>query len=301
MTDALLPFLTIPPENVQAAPWIATMPDGKRHEDPEYLEDWDNATDLLLHRDICVDMKNVMSALQLPTGEARLELLVFAGTGAGRLPIHKWCAFRRLLDTCEGEVVVDVKASGEQLAEILHLETLIVLADEPRVRLSPLSPADPGSILWSERKRIRLEGEVSRFPVSETDLSVLLGQEWKDALWHLMVDWSNPQAGLDTAVRLHINSLRGDFSRRFREADPETLQTVLADVMVQIVRRFLEEVDDLRLALADVPGDSLMAVAMHWLDQVFASESQAREILQSDPGLFHARFNALATMPEADL
>lgn len=144
-------------------------------------------------------------------------------------------------------------------------------------------------------------GDASRFPVSETDLSELLGHEWRDALWYLNVDWRDPSAEFDTAVRLHINSLRKDFASRFRSGEADTLQVVMADVMVQIASGYLSSSDDWDgIAVDEASTTTLEGVATYWLVTVFGSIESARQVYNGSREKFHVFLNALAAPVEID-
>ena len=293
MTNAVLPFLTIPDGLVQITPWSVGLSTGEQLEDPEFVPNWDNATSLLISREVSIDLAGAESSLQVP--EPALELLVFAGTGSGSLPSERWLAFRHPFTTAS-PAAVQFEVSGSRLAENLFLDAVVSLVETPRQRTSPIAPARAGDIVWRERTRMRLEGDVSRFPVSETDLSKLLGDEWRGALWRLQVDWSDPGADFDTAVRLHVNSQNKGFAEKFRQGDPETLQTVMADVVVQIAREFLRHSGDQDASEDTISEATLSGVALHWIDAAFGSADTARRDLEADPGRFHARLNALASL-----
>ena len=299
MARPVFPFLMIPDELITKSHWLVELSSGLREEEPKYLENWDNATDLTVSRELKLASRQVSDALQIPLDDCVLEILVLAGAGAaGHLPVEKWIPFRQVLQckSKEGGTGLNVKFKipGSRLADTLHLETIVALGKPLKNVSSPLSPRLGGSIVWRDRTRIRLEGDISRFPTSEVDLGQVLGDEWRNALWYLQVDWSDPEAGFDSVARLYVNSEQKTFVRRFRKGDADTLQAVMADIMGQITLQFLEYHDD--------PGDehedsSLAAVASHWLVLAFGSIEEARRVLGSgDWGRFHARLNALAAM-----
>ncbi|NOD92507.1 hypothetical protein GS636_06890 [Ruegeria sp. HKCCD4884] len=293
MTSAILPFLTIPEDLVQITPWKIGLSTGEKLEDPEFVPNWDNATNLLVSCEFSLDPSSAASSIDIPNPE--LEILVFAGTGAGTLPSERWLAFRGPVKSAS-PISIQFEIAGSRMAENLFLDAVIGLSTAPGTRNSSIAPARAGDIVWRERRRIRLEGNVSRFPVSETDLSRLLGEEWRDALWRLQVDWSDPAADFDTAVRLHVNSQNKAFSERFRKGDRETLQTVMADVIAQISRDFLRQSGDQDISSGDISESSLAGVSLHWLVTAFGSADAARRDLEADPGRFHARLNALAAV-----
>ena len=291
--------MTIPEELIDYSPWrVSLSTGGEEQENPVFLENWDNSTDLRVSRSLRLRHEQVMKALGLAEGDAAIDLVVFSGAGSGKLPVEKQLVFREHFLPGTEDREIDLVVDGTRLADALHLETVLVLSQSPAGETSPLSPSRGGSILWRDRIRIRLEGDISRFPITEADLSAVLGHAWRDARWYLHVNWEDLHADFDTAVRLYVNSRCQEFARRFRDADAETLQLVMADMMVQVVREYLvrEEMrthDDTQ----GVPV-TLGAVAVHWIEQAFGSEASARTMLGADPGMFHACLNALASFPE---
>lgn len=298
MRDAILPFLVIPDELVEGSQWQVQLSTGETFEDPDFIENWDNGTNLNLFRRITLDPAVALEAIGLSVSGASLHLLVWVGAGDGRLPTWKRLLLRQEIEASAPEIDVCLDISGENLADALHLDCAIILARAPQGDVFALSPKRVGDILWRERSRIRLEGDVSRFPISETDLGAFLGGEWRDTLWYLEVEWGDFSASFHSAVRLHLNSLKKDFLRQFRNGDSDTLQTVLGDVMVQIASGFLENSDDLLEATArDEPG-SLSAVAIGWIEQAFGSTDKARHFRTAVPGRYHAQLQALAITGE---
>ena len=173
-------------------------------------------------------------ALRCIDEQTELSVLVSIGTGAGSIPTEKWISYRSPISLKSSTLVIEIDELGEHLADVLHIETSVILAESVASPQSSISPVHEGSIVWQDKKRVRLEGDVSRFPVSETNLEKLLGAEWKDALWYLKVDWDDPGSPFDSSVRLHVNSLQREFANRFRKGDAETVHAVMADVVTQI-------------------------------------------------------------------
>lgn len=295
MRKAVLPFLTIPEDLIAASPWEIGLSTGSWFSDPDYIEEWDNNTDIRARRTIELDFLACIEALRCPAEEVKLEVVVSIGAGAGPIPSEKWITYRAEIDPDSSAVTIDLGESGGRFADVLHIETSVILADQVTNPSSPISPIHEGSILWQEKKRIRLEGDVSRFPVSETNLKIMLGPEWRDALWYLQVDWEDPDSSFDSSVRLHINSLKEEFAKRVRKGDPETMHAVMADVITQIVRGYIKLGEDWELSSSEGASSfSLCQVARHWIETAFESPETARQTYSHAPGRFHAHLNALA-------
>lgn len=300
MNKAVLPFLTIPDDAVAVSPWVIELSTGRWFTDPDFVEEWDNGTDIRLHRDMEFDLGWCLEALRCPAEDTKLEVVVSIGTGAGSIPTEKWIR-RYPINPEYPTLTIDLSESGEYLADVLHVETVIILTESVARPQSPISPVHEGSIVWQEKKRVRLEGDVSRFPVSETNLESLLGADWKDALWYLQVDWDDPGMAFDSAVRLHVNSLQREFANRFRKGDPETVHAVMADVITQITTGCLKLGDEWEFITEEADGSvSLGVVAGHWLECAFGSIESARQTYNHAPERYHAYLNALAAQERGE-
>jgi len=300
MRKAVLPFLTLPDEAVEVTPWEIQTSAGAVFDGAGYISEWDNGTDLKIIRNINIDFIKCFSSLCCSEDELALQVLVSVGTGSGSIPVDKWI-YRFSIDGSENNVLIELNESGENLADALHLETSVILAGAINNPHSPISPIHEGSIVWQDKLKVRLEGDVSRFPLSETSFEGLLGSEWKDALWYLQVDWSDPDAAFDSSVRLHVNSLKKEFVRRFRNGDSETVHAVMSDVMNQITAGCLKLGDEWVFEVPE-PGDvpSLGQVAAYWLDSSFGSVEAARQVFKHSPERFNACLNALAYQERGD-
>lgn len=296
MKKAVLPFLTIPDEAVATSPWEIELSTGRCFEDPDFVQEWDNGTNIKLRRYVEFDYEYCFRALECSVDQVEFAVLVTIGTGAGSIPTEKWITYRAPINPESPTLAIEICELGEHLADVLHIDTTVILARSVENPKSPISPVHEGSIVWQEKKRVRLEGDVSRFPVSETNLERLLGAEWKEALWYLQVDWDDPESPFDSSVRLHVNSQQQEFADRFRKGDAETVHVVMADVITQITSGCLKLSDEWEFMLDEPDGPvSLGRVAGHWLEAAFGSVEAARQAYRHTPGRFHAHLNALAS------
>lgn len=296
MARAALPFLIIPDELLRLSPWRVVMNETTL-QDPDLLEGWDNATDLEVERDLELRLPDAAHVLGLPGGWTGFEAVLFVGTGGTSLPFARTLRWRAPLDA-EGRAAIHAPLPGAELADVLHLDLALVLREPAPENSSPPSPRRRGDILWRERRRIRLEGDRSRFPVSEVDLGAVLGAQWAGALWALHADLSDLAAPMDSAVRRLINSGCPEFAERVRSRDPSSMQAMMADVLVQLVRGVLKNADFDELGPDEPASDSISSVVREWVRQAFGSVDVARDLLAHDPGNFHAALNALADVSE---
>jgi hypothetical protein len=297
LSRAILPFLTIPEDMPEISPWRISM-GGQCHDDPDFLPGWDFATDLLLEGRISIDLGLVARSLAIPEQQLDLELVVSIGTAGGILPLERWIAYCGRIDGNSRFEEVRIEIPGSSLSEMLHIESSIVLASEPGGAISPLSPRDAGALLWQHKRKVRLEGQRTRFPITDADFALLLGHEWQDALWFLEIETSDLSAPFDAVVRLYMNSRKEEFCGRLRDGDGATVQAVMADVIVQLVSSVLSGMSDTDLIIEADEKDSLGGVVRAWIFEAFADEQEARWLMEMDRGQFHSRLNALATPPE---
>lgn len=298
MRGIAYPFQTLDEASVGWRGWRVSLSssDGT-WEDPAFLPDWDPATDIRLRADFSPDFKRASESLGISADELALELLVMAGTGTESMPAERWVLHRALLAP-GASGTIDARIRGGRLAGNLFLDVLVLLSEPVAHTKSRIVPSRRGAILWRDSRRIRLEGDVSRFPMAEVDLSRMLGEEFRDAPWFLEVDWEDPNADFDTAVRLYLNS-NSEIAKRVRDADPASLHAVMADVMIQIVEGWFSKESDGLDADDGSSESSLAGVASMWASLAFGSARDARRMLEVDRGRFHARLAAVAHPGEA--
>lgn len=291
------PFLTLSNCAVNVSPWLISLNGNDWVEMTEYLSDWDPSSTIKLSRSIQLLPEVIQEELSVPIGELQLALMVRLGTGQGRLP--RTILVKQKQNVALGcwvqNIALDI--DGNNLSSILDLQTELILNNEPPFG-SPLSPKFMGARLWSEQKRLRLEGEEPRFPIEVTDFNRLLGGQVTDsAPWYLYWtprDWDRDFHG---AVRLFLNEKSTGFIERIESHDEMTLQVLMADIIGQVCERFILDPESSQIRQNPEPG-SIGAQAVSWLSKAWPNRDipYIRSILESRPGQFYSTLMALSEL-----
>ena len=297
MSRIAFPFLTLSESAVTATLWEVSLNGTAWVPLGDYLENWDPASTLHLRRQIAIDPHIAAADLNCNIQDLKLAASVKVGTGQGRLPrlIVKHQA--HLLEAPAFRINVDLEPTGATLSSILDIVTRITLTT-PISAPQILSPSRTGDQLWSDRVRVRLEGEEPRFPIEVGEIGTLLGDSVSSsAPWYLHWsprDWSRDFHG---AMRLYLNSSHTELIKRMEEEDPVVIQTLMADIMGQICERFIVDPEVTDLFVSSEPG-SLGAQAASWLKKIWPGKEPdfIRSIFESKPGIFRASLVALADL-----
>lgn len=289
------PFRTLGSSAVEASPWSVALGDGELHEAGDFVSDWDYATPLRLSRRLKIRPDIAAADLEIEAGSLELAVSLRLGTGQGRMPRfiirREWFP----LDSARPELELDFWIDGNLLSNVLDLQTQIVLGAN-LTSAGELSPLRQGDRLWRDIKRVRLEGEEPRFPIEVADLRSLLGDTAAaDSPWYLHWsprDWARDFHG---SIRLYLNGRDKDLVARVENGDPETLRSLMADVMGQVCECLVRD-DDAQSILETCETGSLGSQAFFWLGLAFPGlgVDHARSLLENRPGVFRASFQAVA-------
>jgi hypothetical protein len=297
MSRIAFPFLTLSDSAIAASTWFISHNGAASVPAEEYLQNWDPSSSIRLSRRIAIDPAIASEDLKIDTRELTLSVSVKVGTGQGRLPRLILARKTQILKKDLFSTEFDVEITGETLSTILDVSTRIILAS-PVSSTSPLSPTRIGDLLWSDRIKVRLEGEEPRFPIEIGDIQVLLGDAISaSAPWYLHWsprDWSRDFHG---AIRLYLNSTHSELIERIEEEDPIIIQMLMADVMGQVCERLIMDPEVKEMFRSPEPG-SLGAQAASWLKKAWPGKDTdfIRSIFENKPGIFRASFVALADM-----
>jgi hypothetical protein len=197
-TDPVSPFLRASADSVEAGPW--TLAGGGELDDR--VNHWDPLLDLHLEREITVDVDKLLTST--------------AATEAGAIVAATlWRSERTRIKGPGGSVSLGVDNGAATLSLMLdvpgtsaggnlELQTILMLTNDAPSR-SPIGAHRAGSVLWSDREIVALEGDASRFPMTVVDFGALTGIS-DNAPWSLEwypADLDQPVLG---AMRLLINS-----------------------------------------------------------------------------------------------
>ncbi|WP_209310946.1 hypothetical protein [Streptomyces spiramenti] len=269
MTRHALPYRAPSEEAVAAGPWSLVTEDGEVPL-PSALPDWDYHMDLQLRSSVRVDLDRVRAESGL-AGDAALALAaVWTATGSN---LSGPAQHERM--TGDGTVTVDldVLLRGSDLGGLLLLDTVLVLA-ERHTHSRPSAPRRAGSVLWSRRDEVRLQGDAPQFPMAVIDFA---RTSFPDrAAWHLQISGSLESATMGSLLLLvneknTVTATAFENAGRPRPLDSVVLSAVYADAARSMIEYALDSddfADD-----AGFPEGSLGATLSSLFDRLFPDQS----------------------------
>ncbi|WP_235458474.1 hypothetical protein [Streptomyces olivochromogenes] len=290
MTRRVLPYRTPTEDVVTPGPWRLVVEDGEVAL-PEALPDWDYQMDVHVRRVLRVDLDRVRQQTGLAANTALMLSVVWTATGSN---LSGPARHVRLSESGTSTVEVDVRLRGADLGGLLLLDTALVLAERLNdARAS--SPRRAGSVLWSDRESLRLQGDAPQFPMAVIDFARTSFPE--HAAWHLQISGGLESATMG-ALLLLVNEQNTVTATAFQNAgkprpvDRIVLSAVYADaarVMVEHALAHDEFVED-----ADFPDGSLGATLLSLFDQLFPGQSitDIRLRHRQSPALFSSDLQA---------
>ncbi len=290
MTRRVLPYRVPAEDVVTAEPWQLVLEDGELPL-PEALPDWDYKMDLHMRRTVQLDLGRARMQSGLPANAALMLSAVWTATGSNLSgPAQSVLLGEAVTSTVE----FDFRLRGTDLGGLLLLDTALVLA-ERRSDARPSSPRRAGSVLWSDREALRLQGDAPQFPMAVIDFARTSFPD--DAAWHLQISGSLESATMG-ALLLLVNERNAVTSAAFQNAgkprpvDRIVLSAVYADaarVMVEHALAHEEFVED-----ADYPDGSLGATLVSLFDQLFPGQlvTDIRLRQRQSPALFSSDLQA---------
>ncbi|WP_406372173.1 hypothetical protein OG788_18655 [Streptomyces sp. NBC_00647] len=290
MTRRVLPY-RVPTEDVMMAePWLLVTEDGEIAL-PEALPDWDYQMDLHLRRTVRVDLDRVRSQSGLPNNTALVLAVVWTATGSN---LSGPARHIRLTAGGTEKVELDVRLRGADLGGLLLLDTALVLA-ERRSDARPSSPRRAGSVLWSDRETLRLQGDAPQFPMAVIDFARTSFPE--TAAWHLQISGGLESATMGSLLLLvnernTVTATAFENAGKPRQVDRIVLSAVYADAARTMVEHALGH-DDFAED-ADFADGSLGATLLSLFDQLFPGQSinDIRLRRRQSPALFASDLQA---------
>ncbi|MFI6489449.1 hypothetical protein [Streptomyces sp. NPDC050564] len=258
---------------------------------PEALPDWDYQMDLHLRRTVRVDLDRARSQSGLPSDAALILAAVWTATGSN---LSGPAQHLRLTTGGTNTVELDVRLRGADLGGLLLLDTALVLA-ERRSDARPSSPRRAGSVLWSDRESLRLQGDAPQFPMAVIDFARTSFPD--DAAWHLQISGGLESATMGSLLLL-VNERNAVTATAFENAgkprpvDRIVLSAVYADAARTLIEHALNH-DDFAED-ADFSDGSLGATLLSLFDQLFPGQSitDIRLRRRQSPALFASDLQA---------
>lgn len=221
-----------------AGPW--TGADGEEIGDS--IDHWDPVTNLRLGRALTIDLDVVREQCRLGADAA------FAVVASWRAPTRT-----RLggagdlveLGALDGLVRAPVllEIPGPEAGGRVDLTTRLVLRATGSAP-SPISPRRVGAILWSDSKRVALEGSAARFPMAAADFATL-PRVPDGAAWYVEWDPRDLEAPVLGGMRLLLNSSHPRIISAVRTATDDPAAPIVralieCDVARHLVRAALD-------------------------------------------------------------
>jgi hypothetical protein len=281
----------VPSEDVVVTEtWKLVTPDGEIAM-PEALPDWDYQMDLHLRRSVRVDMDRARAQSGLPSDAALILAAVWTATGSN---LSGPAQHVRLAMGGTSAVELDVRLRGADLGGLLMLDTALVLAQR-RSDGRPSSPRRAGSVLWSDRELLRLQGDAPQFPMAVIDFARTSFPD--HAAWHLQISGSLESATMGSLLLLvnernTVTAAAFENAGKPRPVDRIVLSAVYADAARVMIEHALSN-DDFAED-SDFPEGSLGATMLSLFDQLFPGQSitDIRLRQRQSPALFASDLQA---------
>jgi hypothetical protein len=229
------PFRRPPDHVVTASPWSRTAPNGIEPL-PAVLTGWDYDTVLTLRRRIVVDglLARTLSSLEK---DDPIDLTIRWSASSSLLRGRAW---RDRVPAEDGvEFDVEFELAGDQLGGNLELATVLTLGGPTR-STSASAPRRPGSVLWSDRVAVLLQGDTSQFPLAIADFHDLPYPT--EAAWYLEIGEDLEAAALGSILLIANERCGAVVSALAAAAAPnEAQRIVLSTLRTELVRTLVEQ------------------------------------------------------------
>ncbi|MEV0851765.1 hypothetical protein [Nocardia fluminea] len=289
MAHRVLPYKKPSSDAIRPDEWTMVV-DGAEMSLPDHLPHWDYQTSLALRRVVHIDLERALAESTLAPGTELVLAAVWTSTGSklrGTLS--------RVVVPANGEVELRADLVGADLGGVLMLDTALVLARRRHGADRPVAPRRGGSVLWSDRTQIRLQGDAPQFPIAIVDFERT--NYPGDAAWHLEIGTDLDVATMGSLLLL-VNEKKTLIAEALQRAgsprlqDKMALSMLYADVartMVDHALRIGEFDDD-----ANYLDETLGATLQELFGRLFPGRSitDVRLAAQESPNLFASQLQA---------
>ncbi|WP_338597162.1 hypothetical protein [Saccharopolyspora sp. SCSIO 74807] len=234
MNRRALPYRSPSQDLVTPEAWRMSTQDGDVPLRTE-LANWDYLMDLDLRRTVRVEVDAVRSQSGLGADSRLMLSAVWTSSGSNlRGPGHRV----PLEGPGTREVELLVPLRGTDLGGTLLLDTALVLAHCGEAP-SLASPRRAGSVLWSDRHEVRLQGDAPQFPIAVIDFARTSFSG--DAAWHLQIGDNLEGAAMGSLLLLVNEQNAAAVAAVGRAERPgETDRLVLSAIRADVTRTMLE-------------------------------------------------------------
>ncbi|WP_219824589.1 hypothetical protein [Nocardia nova] len=288
-----LPYKIPQPDVVSTEGWMLTI-DGEELPLPEAFPHWDYQTDLNLRRNVTVDIVRAREE----SGLAPSTPLTLAATWRADGSKLKGCLMRQPVPE-SGVIELSAVLRGADLGGTVVLDTALVLTNRRTGNDRLTAPRRAGSVLWSDRHAIRLQGDATQFPIAIVDFATTPYPE--KAAWYLEVGSNLEAATMGTILLLvnEKNTVMAEAVQRVkspRVQDRLVMEALYAEVARSMVNHALRDSDfDDEI---DYEDDTLGATLQELIGRLFPSRSiqDIRLLADNSPSRFEAELQAAVNL-----
>ena len=282
-----LGYLTLEQRMVQGSPWTVTATGRESGIDPDHVENWQYAMDLVVDRILTVDVGAVRKAAGLPTRDCLRGLLTWMSTATQ----IQGCSDTKIIE--DGANALRLVLPGPLLGGAVVLRAILAV-DVVESKRSPLAAHRTGSVLWSDDRLVTLEGGASRFPTEALSFSAS-GLGGESIAWRVDIDTNDLEALALNCVRVLLNTDNAVYRRLTdtpTSAEAEATRRFLQyDVARQLSTAALAQED---LAPVPYPRGTIGAILRARLSDYFGEEG-------SDVAPLRARWRSAPYEIDAEL
>lgn len=230
MSSQAFPYVVPLRESVRFGPWLIRQ-QGEWVTASSEFEGWDPGSDVLLRREVSLDVEAVVGRTLIPAGASLAVVTSWVSSGvnmsgeAGRTAVSRHDSFLH-----------EVRLPGSQVGGTVLLKTALLLADA--VPFRPGVAHLPGSVFVSDQFRLALEGSAAMFPVAIVDFAHTSHDS--DASWHLAAS-SDLEAPFMGRFQLKVNSRDRELVAAIGAEQPTERQVALIEEMRHQVAMLLLE------------------------------------------------------------
>lgn len=239
MTISSRGYRTLPQNAAQVERWTVAVENGPSYDNLPVATDWTYYQGIQAGSELLVDIASMRTLVGLSQDAVLGVSLSWRTQRVGLRGSSEVAEIDR------GEVVVSTYIPVGHVGGVLTLEARILLIDPGSPTGSPLTPTEPGSILWSDTWKVTLEGIAPRLPI----VPVPLGQDpffdLHNSRWMIKVEMADLEAPIDAVVRVFVNEANENVQRMMSEPGGETANAMTSSLLVDTQREFV------RLALAE--------------------------------------------------
>lgn len=163
------------------------------------LSSWGRGNDILVKAELTTALDSVVEDCDLPLDGARLGTLL-----RWNCPTTSIRGFGKTVPVTDGTSRPTVTIPGNDVAGAVNIELNVVLLNNPVTDQNSVAPVRPGSMLWSRRLRVQLEGVGSI--VNTTSYDFVEAHELDpSAMWRISLE-SDPEVHVTRAIRVCMNT-----------------------------------------------------------------------------------------------